>query len=123
MAEEVTDTMDLVTESTKHPHSAVGRFLRALREAKYKTQIEFGAASRIDNSQISKVERGEDVLVSTYVKYARALGYRGLLDVFRAPADPQLRKLLMLWRRLEGLPGAQTELLQLMKGFVEKHEE
>jgi transcriptional regulator with XRE-family HTH domain len=96
MDEQDTNIIEAVSESGPNPHTALGRYLRSIREAKYKTQLDFAAQSGLDNNQISKIERGQDVLLSTLVRYARALGYRSLIELFRAPADPPLRKLLRL---------------------------
>jgi transcriptional regulator with XRE-family HTH domain len=103
MGDALRSTISVVSESVPRPHAALGRYLRSIREMKYETQTEFADNSDppIDNSQISNVERGLNVRLSTLVRYARALGYRSLIDLFRAPADPQLRKLLRLWSVLD----------------------
>jgi transcriptional regulator with XRE-family HTH domain len=119
MAEEDTDTIDIVSESEHRPHAGLGRFLRSVREAKFKTQLEFAAQSSLDNNQISKIERGQDVVLSTLVRYARALGYRNLIELFRAPADPELRRLLQLWRRLDEYPQERKELLQIIRDYLD----
>jgi transcriptional regulator with XRE-family HTH domain len=114
-------TMEDVSDSEHRPHVGIGRYLRAIREQKYKTQTEFAenADPPIDNSQISNVERGLNVRVSTYARYARALGYRNLIELFRAPADPELRRLLQLWRRLDEYPQERKELLQIIRDYLD----
>jgi transcriptional regulator with XRE-family HTH domain len=121
MDEQDTNIIEAVSESGPNPHTALGRYLRSIREAKYKTQLDFAAQSGLDNNQISKIERGQDVLLSTLVRYARALGYRSLIELFRAPADPQLRKLLRLWALLDD--EERTDVLGLVQDWIADRKE
>ena len=57
--------------------------------------------------------------MSSYQRYARALGYLGLVEMVRAPADPEVRKLLQLWRRLDEMPEARKELLLVMRAYLD----
>jgi uncharacterized protein YjiS (DUF1127 family) len=109
-----------VSETEERPHAAVGRYLRLIREQRYKTQTEFADAQpHLGATQISNVERGLNVRVSSYVRYARARGYRSLIEMFRAPADPELRRLLQLWRRLDEYPQERKELLQIIRDYLD----
>jgi transcriptional regulator with XRE-family HTH domain len=121
--EDVRATMTAVSESAPRPHAAVGRYLRSIREQKYKTQTEFAENSEppIDNNQISNVERGLNVRLSTLALYARALGYRSLIELFRAPSDPGLRKLLRLWALLDD--EERTDVLGLVQDWIADRKE
>jgi transcriptional regulator with XRE-family HTH domain len=101
MAEPLPDENVELVPSEGKPFAALGRFLRSLRVAKGLSQLELAAKAEMDNAQISRMERGENVYLSQYQKYAVALGYRNLLQMFQAPADPDLRKLLRLWAMLD----------------------
>jgi DNA-binding XRE family transcriptional regulator len=48
--------------------------LRAVREAAHRTQAEVAAATGIDQAEVSRIERREDVRLSTLRKYAEAIG-------------------------------------------------
>jgi DNA-binding XRE family transcriptional regulator len=48
--------------------------LRAVREAMHKTQVELAAALGLEQGDVSRVERREDVKLSTLRRYAEALG-------------------------------------------------
>jgi transcriptional regulator with XRE-family HTH domain len=121
--EDVRGRMTAVSETVPRPHAAIGRYLRSVREMKYKTQTEFAENSDppIDNNQISNVERGLNVRLSTLALYARALGYRSLIELFRAPADPQLRKLLRLWALLDD--EERTDVLGLVQDWIAHQKE
>ena len=53
--------------------------LRDMREMVGKTQVELSAAAEIAQSEISKIERRDDLFLSTLRKYVEALG--GELEV------------------------------------------
>jgi transcriptional regulator with XRE-family HTH domain len=106
-----------VSDAEERPHAGIGRYLRSIREQRYKTQTEFADAQpHLGATQISNVERGLEVRVSSYVRYARALGYRSLIELFRAPADPQLRKLLRLWAMLDD--EERNDVLGLVQDWI-----
>lgn len=48
--------------------------LRGVREAMHRTQADVAAAAGVDQAEISRIERREDVRLSTLRKYAKALG-------------------------------------------------
>ena len=48
--------------------------LRGVREAMHRTQAEVAEAAGIDQAEVSRIERREDVRLSTLRKYAAALG-------------------------------------------------
>jgi DNA-binding transcriptional regulator YiaG len=48
--------------------------LREVREAVKRTQVEVAAATGTSQDRVSKLERGEDALVSTLRRHIRALG-------------------------------------------------
>jgi DNA-binding XRE family transcriptional regulator len=48
--------------------------LREVREAVKRTQVEVAAAAGTSQDRISKLERGDDALVSTLRRHVRALG-------------------------------------------------
>jgi hypothetical protein len=50
--------------------------LRAMREAAGRTQAEVGAALESDQGEMSKLERREDMMLSTLRRYAEAIGAR-----------------------------------------------
>jgi hypothetical protein len=48
--------------------------LRAVREAMHKTQAEVAVSLGVDQGEVSRVERREDVRLSSLRRYAQALG-------------------------------------------------
>lgn len=48
--------------------------LRALREGAGKTQADVARATQMAQSEISRIEQRDDILLSTLRRYARALG-------------------------------------------------
>lgn len=48
--------------------------LRSLREGMHRTQADVAARAGIDQAEVSRIERREDVRLSTLKKYAEALG-------------------------------------------------
>lgn len=56
------------------PGRALKLPLRALREAAGKTQAEVGAALESDQAEVSRLERRNDMMLSTLRRFAAALG-------------------------------------------------
>jgi len=101
MAEQDPDTIELVADPGA-PFAAMGRTLAALRKAKGLTQKEVAARGGLaSNNRVSDIEQGLNVQLSQLHGYAVGLGYRSIMELFRAPTDPQLRKLLRLWAVLD----------------------
>lgn len=68
--------------------------LRQVREAVSRTQVEVAAAAGTTQDRVSKLERSDDVMVSTLEKHIKALGGRLRLIVEfpdRAPVAVNLR--------------------------------
>lgn len=108
--------MEVMPDSDLTPFGVVGRHLRALREAKGLTQLAFAKVSGLSNSRISELERGQNVYLSQYDKYAKGLGYRNIVEMFRAPADAQTRKLLRLWAALDD--AHRNDVLNQMRDLI-----
>jgi DNA-binding XRE family transcriptional regulator len=63
-------------EKPMSDHGAQPMTLRGVRLAKGKTQAEVAAALGTDQGEISRIERREDVRLSTLRRYAEAVGAR-----------------------------------------------
>jgi len=62
--------------------------LRALRESLGKTQDEVASLTEMTQSQLSRLERRDDHLISTLRRYVRALG--GALEVIAVVGDKKI---------------------------------
>lgn len=62
--------------------------LRSLRESLGKTQDEIANLADVTQSQLSKIERREDHLISTLRRYVRALG--GDIEVIAVVGDKRI---------------------------------
>jgi len=63
--------------------------LRAIRELVGKTQADVAAVTQMDQSEVSRLERRQDVRLSTLRRFVEALG--GELEIFAAFGDKRVR--------------------------------
>ena len=63
--------------------------LRAIRELVGKTQVDVAEAINMTQSEVSRLERRQDVRLSTLKRFVEALG--GELEVFAAFGDKRVR--------------------------------
>lgn len=105
-------------KSEPRPHSkALGGHVRALRQVRGITQIALAKEAGLRNAQLSKLETGGNVEVEQYELVARALKFRNALEMFRAPTDTAMRKLLRYWPLLD--ESARTDLAQQAKATID----
>lgn len=93
------------------PYATLGHVVRDLRKARGWTQEEMAVQPKADlsNTQISKIETGQNVEIELYDRCAKALGFRSLLEMFRSGGDPETRKLLRLWKSLGSPDDPETK--------------
>lgn len=103
------------------PARQLGRWVRTVREAKGLTQRVVAEKARLRYVQLSLLEQGKNVQVEQYQRVAIALGFRDALEMFRAPGDPILRRLLRYWNLLD--ESARRDVLAQVKASIEWEEE
>lgn len=99
------------------PYQPLGHFVRRLREQRGLSQGETAAKAEMRQAQLSLLESGENVEIRFYDKVARAIGFRGALDMFMSGGDEKTRRLLRFWRALPD-EEARTDVLQLMRDQI-----
>ncbi len=60
----------------------IGSFLRQVRDRAKLTQSELGDVMGTSQSAVAKIERRDDVLLSTLIAYVKAAGGRYEIEVF-----------------------------------------
>lgn len=78
----------------------LGQQVRRIRQDKQITQKAIAAQVGMRAAQVSLLESGYNMETQFYARIARALGYRGALELFRA-MDPQTTALLRLWDAMD----------------------
>lgn len=121
--EEVTGTIPDVARKEAPSSAALGRAVRSIRESRNISATELAKMTGLHKSQISKIEKGENVEVKQYESIARALNFRHALEMFRAGPDPQTRQLLRYWARLSEDEAARRDVLEQVKGTLARSEE
>ena len=112
-----------VTEPKRpRPFVRVGNFVRAVRNARGLKSKEVALKAEIDPGLMTRIEKGENVELQQYDKVARALGFRGPLEMFRSEPNPLTRELLKLWRALQDDEEAQKELLAQVRDWIDARE-
>lgn len=106
--------MRLVAEIESKRFGDVGLFVRRLRESKGWTQVQLAKRAKMRNERISEVENGSNARIEQYDKIARALGYRGVLEMIMSGGDELTAKLLRLWKRQPD-DEARRDVLKLMR--------
>lgn len=109
--------MRIVADGGRTRFADLGLFVRGLREAKGWTQIQLAKRAKMRNERISEVEKGSNARIEQYDKIARALGYRGVLEMIMSGGDATTAKLLRLWKRLPDA-GAQRDVLNSMRDQI-----
>jgi len=69
--------------SDKAFNKQIGSFIKQQRLQQNKTQDELARAAGISRSTLSLLERGETVMLSTFIQVLRVLDLLHLLDVFK----------------------------------------
>lgn len=103
------------------PVPRLGALARLLRQSRGLTQVKLAAKSGLTNDLISRLEKGENIQIENYETYAKALGYKGVLEMFRAGSDPAMRRLLRYWPLLDD--AARKAVLVQVKGMIDADEE
>jgi predicted transcriptional regulator len=81
-------SQDKISDVRRRVEAAPEMNLRALRESVGKTQGEMARLADVSQSQLSKMERRENHLISTVRKYVKALG--GDLEVVAVVGDKRI---------------------------------
>jgi len=72
-------------------------------------------------AQLSALENGANVEIQFYERVARALNFRGALELFTSGGDDQTRKMLRLWRALPD-DEARNDVLRQMRDWIVRDE-
>jgi transcriptional regulator with XRE-family HTH domain len=100
----------------------VGRLLKRRREAFGLQSQTLAERASLNKNLVTHIEQGRNVRLGTLHKYAAGLGYRDVVEMFRA-ADPETRLLLRLWERLggddAGSRAARKDALDSMQRLIE----
>jgi transcriptional regulator with XRE-family HTH domain len=99
MDEEDRDTMLSVAPESSTPFAALGRFLKQRRIDRNLKPKDIIEKSSLNKNTVTAIESGENVNLDTLHRYAVALGYRSVTELFKADTARTL-KLLRLWKRL-----------------------
>jgi transcriptional regulator with XRE-family HTH domain len=110
-------------EQPERPALALGRFLKSVRIAKGKTQREVAKLSGIPYPTVSLMEKGRNVEIMQYERFAKACGYRNALEMIRAGGDPLTRRLLRLWHALDDDDEARRDVLDQIERSIVRSEE
>lgn len=103
------------------PFAALGGYVRRARERKAVTQVDISKQTGIRTAQLSALENGHNVAIGYYDQVAKALGYRGALELFTSGGDEQTRKLLRFWRALPD-DEARNDVLRQLKDWIVRDE-
>lgn len=114
--------MQAVSPTTKGPYSALGEYVRRVRSHRGLNQGELAVKAKMRPAQLSGLENGANVEIKFYDRVARAMDYRGALEMFTSGGDEKTRKLLRLWRALPD-EEARTEVLRLVQDVIVADEE
>mgnify|MGYP000225759477 CR=1 FL=1 len=88
--------------TTARPTADLGFQVRTMRRAQGVTHEALAKKAKMRAPQISLLETGHNVESRQYGAIAKALGYRGALELFRADdADPLRKQLDRVWLLLD----------------------
>lgn len=97
------------------PFPRVGAFVKSVRVSRGLKAKDVAEKAAVENSLVSRLEKGENVYLEQYDKVARAMGFRGILEMFKFEPDPPTRRLLRYWADLRDDERARNEVLDLVK--------
>lgn len=95
----------------------LGGYVRSVREARELKQADLARKAEMRGAQLSLLENGANVEIQFYEKVARAMGFRGALEMFTSGADRSTRKLLRLWKALPD-DAARKDALSAIEAIV-----
>lgn len=108
----------LVATRQPGPFAQLGHYVKRARERSGLTQGEVAKRAQMRQAQLSALENGANVEIQFYDKAARALNFRGALDLFTSGGDAQTKKLLRYWRALPDDEARNDALRQLKEQIV-----
>jgi transcriptional regulator with XRE-family HTH domain len=117
----VADTGDV--EQPERPALALGKFLKRVRVDKGKTQRQIAHESGIPYPTVSLMEKGRNVEIMQYERFAKACGYRNALEMIRSGGDALTRRLLRLWAALGDDDQARRDVLDRIERMIVRSEE
>ena len=105
------------TPSTTRPTADLGFQVRTMRKAHGLTHEVLATKAKMRAPQISLLETGHNVESRQYTAIAKALGYRGALELFRADdTDPKRRQMDRAWLLLDD--GQKARALRFLNRLI-----
>lgn len=101
---------------------ALGQFLRRVRENRGLLAKDVAARAHMRPAQVTHLQQGGNAMWEYYDDFARALGFKGALEMFQSGGDTQLGRLIRVWRALPD-DGARTAALRAVKQILDADEE
>lgn len=110
-------TVEILGVAAKGPFAPMGDYVRRARQRAGLNQGQLAEKAGMRPAQLSALENGANVEIRFYELVARALNFRGVIELFTSGGDDQTRRLLRLWRALP-TDEARTDVLRLMKDSI-----